>query len=207
MIGNNDRRPDLTEKIGIKAFEIVNYGKIQKAIGEIQRAYEEKGYLLVGVDFELTPEPKAPQSSRLIFKIDEKDKVRVKRISFIGNKNIKDEDLKAFMMTQEGGLFSFLSGGGTYKQEIFDEDVRKMSLLYLNKGYVQAKVSRPEVSVTPDKKGIYIAVRIDEGEQYQVGEVDFAGDIHFDKSELREAVKIDDSVDFSYEVMQNDLRR
>jgi outer membrane protein insertion porin family len=205
--GNNEvDDSDLKEKIGIKAFEIVNYGKIQKAIGEIQRAYEEKGYLLVGVTFELQPEPKAPQSAKLIFKIDEKDKVRVKRISFIGNKHVKNEELKAFMMTQEGGLFSFLSGGGTYKQEIFDEDVRRMSLIYLNKGYVQAKISRPEVSVTPDKKSIYISVRIDEGEQFQVGEVDFAGDIHFDKSELFEAVKIDESVDFSYETMQNDLR-
>jgi outer membrane protein insertion porin family len=197
---------DLTEKIGIKAFEIVNYGKIQKAIGEIQKAYEEKGYLLVGVDFELKPEPKSPQSSRLIFKVDEKDKVRVKRIAFIGNKNVKDEELKAFMMTQEGGLFSFLSGGGTFKMEIFDEDVKRLSLIYLNKGYVQAKISRPEVSVTPDKKGIYISVRIDEGEKFQVGEVDFAGDLLFEKSELREAIKIDEAVDFSYETLQNDLR-
>ncbi len=197
---------DLTEKIGIKAFEIVNYGKIQKAISEIQKAYEEKGFLLVGVDFELKPEPKAPQSARLVFKIDEKEKVRVKRVSFIGNKNVKDEELKAFMMTQEGGLFSFISGGGTYKQEIFEEDVKRLSLIYLNKGYVQAKISRPEVSVTPDKKGIYISVRIDEGEMFQVGEVDFSGDLLFEKSELREAIKIDDTVDFSYEILQNDLR-
>lgn len=197
---------DLAEKIGIKAFEIVNYGKIQKAIAEIQKAYEEKGYLLVGVDFELQPEPKAPQSARLVFKIDEKDKVYVQRVSFIGNKNVKTEELKAFMMTQEGGLFSFLSGGGSFKQEIFDEDVKRLSLIYLNKGYVQAKVSRPEVSVTPDKKGIYISVRIDEGELFQVGEVDFGGDLLFEKTELREAIKIDEAVDFSYETLQNDLR-
>lgn len=197
---------DLSEKIGMKAFEIVNYGKIQKAIGEIQKAYEEKGHLLVGVDFELQPEPKAPQSARLVFKIDEKEKVRVKRVAFMGNKHIKDDELKAFMMTQEGGYFSFLSGGGTFKQEIFDEDVKRLSLIYLNKGYVQAKISRPEVSVTPDKKNIYISVRIDEGEQYQVGEVDFGGDLLFDKEELREAIKIDESVDFSYETLQNDLR-
>ncbi len=197
---------DLSEKTGIKAFEMVNYSKIQKAMSEIQKAYEEKGYLLAKVDFTLKPEEKAPQSVRLIFTITENQKVEVKRVSFLGNKNVKDQDLKAFMMTQEGGFFSFLGGGGTYKQDVFDDDVKRISMIYLNKGYVQAKVSRPEVSVTPDKKGIYIAIRIEEGEQFQVGEVDFGGDLLFSKEELREATKIDDSTDFSYETVQNDLR-
>lgn len=197
---------ELTEKTGLKTFEMVNYSKIQKAISEIQKAYEEKGYLLAKVDFTLKPEPKAPQSSRLIFNIDENQKVKVKRVSFIGNKHVKDQDLKAFMMTQEGGFFSFLSGSGTYKQDIFDDDVKRVSLIYLNKGYVQAKVSRPEVTVTPDKTGIYISIKIEEGEQFQVGEVDFAGDLLFGKDELKKDTKIDDTEDFSYETVQNDLR-
>jgi len=197
---------DLTEKAAIKTYEMVNYSKIQKAIGEIQKAYEEKGYLLAKVDFELQPD-KTPSSSTLVFKITENDKVRVKRVSFIGNKAITDQELKAVMGTQEGGLFSFLSGSGTYKQEVFDQDVRNLTVVYLNKGYVQAKVSRPEVSVTPDKKGIYVSVKIEEGEQYQVGEVDFSGDLLFTKAELFEAVKLDEPSDyFSYEVLQNDLR-
>ncbi|MBY0385126.1 outer membrane protein assembly factor BamA, partial [bacterium] len=197
---------DLTEKTGLKTFEMVNYSKIQKAISEIQKAYEEKGYLLAKVDFTLKPEEKAPQSSRLIFKVDENQKVKVKRVSFIGNKHVKDQDLKAFMMTQEGGFFSFLSGSGTYKQDIFDDDVKRISLIYLNKGYVQAKVSRPEVTVTPDKTGIYISIKVEEGEQFQVGEVDFSGDLLFGKDELKTHTKIDDSEDFSYETVQNDLR-
>lgn len=204
----NDELDDeeLTEKSGLKTFEMVNYSKIQKAISEIQKAYEEKGYLLAKVDFSLKPEEKTPQSSRLIFKVNENQKVQVKRVSFVGNKNVRDQDLKAFMATQEGGFFSFLSGSGTYKQDMFDDDVKRVSMIYLNKGYVQAKVSRPEVTVTPDKKGIYISIKIEEGEQFQVGEVDFSGDLLFDKSELKENTKIDDSEDFSYETVQNDLR-
>jgi outer membrane protein insertion porin family len=197
---------DLLDKTGLKAFEMVNYSKIQKAISEIQKAYEEKGYLLAKVDFTLKPEEKAPQSARLIFNVTENQKVQVKRVSFIGNKHVKDQDLKAYMMTQEGGYFSFLSGGGTYKQDIFDDDVKRISLIYLNKGYVQAKVSRPEVSVSPDKKSIYISIRVEEGEQFQVGEVDFSGDLLFGKEELRKDIKVDDSEDFSYETVQNDLR-
>lgn len=197
---------DLKEKVGIKEFELVNYNKIQNAINEIQKVYEEKGYLLITVDYQLTSDGGNANTSKLTFNIKENDKVKVRRVSFIGNKHVKDQELKAFMMTQEGGLFSFLGGGGTYKQEIFDDDVKRLSLIYLNKGYVQAKISRPEVSVSPDKKGIYISVRIEEGEQFQVGEVDFGGDLLFTKEELKEETKLDDAVDFSYETLQNDLR-
>ena len=58
------------------------------------------------------------------------------------------------MATKEGGYFSFISGAGSYKQEIFDLDQRLLQFLYFNEGYVQVKIDRPEVYVSPDKKGI-----------------------------------------------------
>ncbi len=64
---------------------------------------------------------------------------------------------------------------------MFERDVQILRFLYWNQGYVQAKVDRPQVTVTPDKKNIYITIRIEEGEQYDVGDVDFAGDILFPK--------------------------
>lgn len=205
--GNSELDADeLNEKIAMKSYELVNYNKIQKAISEIQKAYEEKGYLLAQVEYKLEPMPDDQQGVKLVFNISENDKVKVKRISFIGNQYVDASELKGFMMTQEGGYFSFVSGSGTYKQDIFDDDIKRLSLVYLNKGYVQAKINRPEVSVTPDKKGIYIAIRITEGERFKIGEIDFAGDLMFEKSELKETVKIDEQEYFSYEVMQGDLR-
>ena len=197
---------DLKEKLGIKPFELLNYGKIQNAISEIQKAYEEKGYLLARVEYELKPDKEAQQSEKLIFKIFENDKVKVKRISFMGAKKILPSELKGILMTQEGGYFSFVSGSGTYKQDAFDQDVRNISAYYFDKGYVQAKVSRPEVSVTPDKKGIFISVRVEEGELFQVGDIDFGGDLLFTKEELRETIKLDEKEDFSSGVLQSDLR-
>lgn len=197
---------DLQEKIGIKAYELLNYGKIQNAINEIQKAYEEKGYLLARVDYELKPDSEVQQSNKLIFKIYENEKVKVKRVSFMGAQKILPSELKGILMTQEGGYFSFLSGSGTYKQDAFDQDVRNISAYYFDKGYVQAKVSRPEVSVTPDKKGIFISIRIEEGELFQVGEIEFGGDLLFSKQELRDTIALDEKEDFSSGVLQADLR-
>src|SRR5690606_20517644 len=60
--------------------------------------------------------------------------------------------------------------------------------------------------VTPDKKHIYITIRIDEGEKYSVGDVNFAGDLLFSDQELFEAIKIKRGDLFVYSVMQSDLR-
>lgn len=204
--GNSELDDDeLSELTKIKVYEIIDYGKITRGVSDIQKAYEEKGYFLAKVSYEVKPDPKG-QGVSVKFIVEENDQVLVKRVSFIGNNHMPSSDLKSKMFTQEGGFFSALSGSGTYKQDAFDKDVQLISFLYFNEGYVQAKVSRPEVTVTPDKKGIYISIRVEEGEQFNTGDVSFSGDILFPTEELNEAVTIDDSQTFVYETVQADLR-
>jgi outer membrane protein insertion porin family len=59
--------------------------------------------------------------------------------------------------------------------------------------------------VTPDKRSIYITIRVEEGEKYSVGSVDFAGDMLFSRTELEEAVQIDTSEVFAYDILQADI--
>jgi outer membrane protein insertion porin family len=102
-------------------------------------------------------------------------------------------------------FFRFISSSGSYKQEAFDNDLQVLKYIYWNQGFLQVKIDRPIVTVTPDKKSIYVSYHIEEGDQYSVGEVDFAGDLLFSKSELFESVKIKDSSIFSVEVMRKDI--
>jgi len=196
---------DVKEAAGIKPFEILNMNKVREASEKIQKLYEEKGYFLA----KITPriEEIVPgESVRLVFDIQENEKVKVKRITFLGNKNLPDGRLKSVMATQEGGYFSFISGSGAYKQDAFDRDIQVINYAYFNEGYVQVKVDRPQVYVTPDKKGIYITIRVDEGERFKVGTVDFAGDMLFDRDELFKAVEINGSGWYVHETLLKDLR-
>jgi len=190
---------------GLKAYELLDHTRIREAIEKLEKAYEEKGHFLARITYEVKPTGTADQV-KLVFKVQENDKVRVKRITFLGNRRMEAGKIKRYMATQEGGFFSFLSGSGAYKQEAFDRDVQMINFLYFNEGFVQVKVDRPQVYVTPDKKSIFITIRIDEGEQFKVGAVDFTGDLLFTNTELFESVAIDESDLFRYETMQNDLR-
>jgi outer membrane protein insertion porin family len=195
---------EMAELTKIKVFEIIDYGKITRGVSDIQKAYEEKGYFLAKVEYDVQEDERG--GVKVTFNVTENDQVLVKRISFIGNKKVPSSDIKARMLTQEGGLFSALSGSGTYKQDAFEQDIQLISFLYFNKGYVKAKVSRPEVTVTPDKKGIYINIRVEEGEQYNTGEVSFSGDLLFSTEELAETATIDESEIFVYETVQRDIQ-
>lgn len=203
--GNSEvKADDIADASGIKAYQLLNMTKVKEAVEKIQKLYEDKGFFLAKVEAEVRDVTK-DETVQLVFKIRENDKVKVKQITILGNKHLTDDELKSKMLTKEGGFFSAMSGSGQYKQEMFERDVQILRFLYYNKGYVQAKVDRPQVTVTPDKKTIYITLRVEEGEQFDVGEVDFAGDILFPRQELYEAIKIDDNGVFAYDVLQKDI--
>ncbi|HEX4924415.1 MAG TPA: POTRA domain-containing protein, partial [Bdellovibrionales bacterium] len=180
---------DLAEATGLKPYEILDMNKIREATEKMAKLYEDKGYFLARITHEIK-DLQPGETVELRFNIEENDKVKVKKITFLGNRHLQDGALKSRMGTQEGGFFSFLSGSGSYKQETFDRDVQLLQYLYFNEGYVQVKVDRPQVYVTPDKKSVYITIRVEEGDQFSVGQVDFAGDLLFTKEELFEGTEI-----------------
>lgn len=196
---------DLREAMGLKAYEILDLTKIRTAVEKMEKVYEEKGFFLAKVGYRIE-DIKAGETVRLTFEIAENDKVRVKKINFLGNYKVKNSELENVMITKEEGFFSAMSGSGAYKQDAFDRDVQVLNYLYFNKGYVQVKIARPQVYVTPDKKNIFITIRIEEGDQFDVGEIDFSGDLLMGKEELFEAIKLKDEKTFNYEILQNDLQ-
>ena len=196
---------DIREATGIKAFEVLNMNKVREATEKIQKLYEDKGYFLARITPRIDNVVEG-ETVKLTFDIQENEKVKVKRITFLGNRNIPDGRLKSVMQTQEGGFFSFISGSGSYKQDVFDRDVQVLSYAYFNEGYIQVKVDRPQVYVTPDKKGIYITIRIEEGERFRIGTIDFAGDLLFERDDLFTSVDIDGSGWYVHETLLKDLR-
>lgn len=196
---------ELASASGLKAYQILDYTKISEAIQKMEKLYEEKGYFLARINYSLTT-VKENESVNLKFEIEENEMVKVKKINFIGNSKLGSGKLKSMMATQEGGFFSFMGGSGSYKQDAFDRDLQILTFLYYNEGFVQAKIDRPQVYVTPDKKGIYITIRIEEGEQFDIGGVDFTGDLLFSHDELMADVGVKEGELFVYETLQKDLR-
>jgi outer membrane protein insertion porin family len=184
--GNDElSKDDLKESIDIRSYSILDLDAIRRNAKKIQDKYVEKGFFLAEVTHEISEVPDTSEVD-VTFVIREHAKVMVKEINFLGAVKVSPEELKAVMATREGGFLSFLSGEGTYREEAFARDVAVIQNAYFERGFVNVKVDKGNVSLSPDKRYIYITLKIEEGEPYNVGALDFSGDLLASKEELFE---------------------
>ena len=167
-------KDDINEVLTIKKNELLDKHKIAKNVENIARLYHDKGFLMVLVDPEIVTDEKKREVS-IDFKITEGGKSRVKKIVITGNEHIDENTIKEFLTTQEDGLFSFAKDGG-YKKSDLEEDVAKITYLYNEEGFVNVKVAPPTVTVSPDKRDLYITYVVEEGLRYRKGEFTISGD-------------------------------
>jgi outer membrane protein insertion porin family len=149
----------------VKVGSIISHAAIRRSVQKIRDKYAEDGYFLAEAQYEVLP--RKDNQVVINFTIKEHEKVTVRRITFIGNHTVLDEELRALMLTGQGGFFAFGSGG-PFRQDAFERDVLVISSHYYDKGFLSVKVAAPRVMLTPDRSGIDIVLSIDEGPRYRI---------------------------------------
>ena len=198
---------DIEEVVNIKTNQVLNVSDVKANAEKIRELYSEKGFYLAEVDYKIEPDPKIPGASSITFVIREYAKVKVKKITFLGNQDIEDADLKSVMATREDDFTSLLTSFGTFKEEAFEADLQRLTAYYYDKGYVEVGVARPVIRLSRDKRFIYLTINITEGPQFDTGDVDIQGDFIKPKEELEELVKIEPGKTFSYGKARQDAER
>jgi outer membrane protein insertion porin family len=195
---------DLKEQIKTREYNILDVNTIKGDILLLQKHYEEKGYFLATADYELVKNQIG--SLDLVYKIKEFDKVRVKKITFLGNQEVPDTELKPFMQTQEESLFSGLSGSGNFKEFNFQTDIERLKYLYKTKGYLQVNIGNPLITVSEDKKWIFITIKVKEGPKFTVNNIFYNGELLFTEGEMKEKAKLESGDTYSEESLRQDIQ-
>ncbi len=176
FVGNDEiSNDDIKGVIDVKAGQILNIDGLAKNVGKIRELYLNKGFYLSEVEFKF--DDIGNNEVDVSFVIKENEKVEVRKITFLGNKAVSDDELKSQMMTKEGHLLSFLTGAGTYREEMFQADLYKLNSIYFDRGYLNARALKPQVTISSDRRHIYITVPIEEGEQFSIGEIKVIGKV------------------------------
>jgi len=176
--GNEEISTDDLQKdnnVEVRQYQILDQEAVRRSVKKIQDKYIEKGFFLAEVVSRIDVRPN--NEVEVVFVVNEHAKVMVREIRFVGNKSISAADLKAGMITQEGGLFSFFSGAGTYREDAFQRDDYILQSMYYDRGFLYVKFGKPAIELSPDKRYIFITFTIDEGEPYTVGKIDVTGDM------------------------------
>jgi outer membrane protein insertion porin family len=192
---------DIMENIDIKTGSILNMFQINSNIERIEQLYRNKNYHNVKTAYKINN--LEHNQADLEFVIEEGEKIRIKRILFEGNKNYSSKKLRKMMKSSEKGFFSWLTSSGELNKEDLSQDIVKISAFYHNNGYIQARIGEPQVEYKDN--WIDITIKIFEGIQFKVGEVDIEGDIILPKEELRKNIKINKEEFYNREVVRNDV--
>ena len=200
--GNKVYKDDeILSDLDISTGSILNIFKVQRNIRRIEALYKDKNYHNAKVTYNIN-QLKNNQAD-LDFLIEEGEKVRIKKITFEGNRTYTSKQLKKIMETSEKGFFSWLTSTGELDRENLKQDAVKLAAFYQNNGYVQAKVGEPQIEFKG--KWIYITIKIDEGDRFKVGKVDIEGDLVLFKTEMIKNLKITDEEFYNRMVVQNDI--
>ncbi len=156
---------DLEEAIEVKTDTILSQPAIGRSIQKIRDMYAEKGYFLAEAESEVISQ----RNNEVLvkFKVTEHTQVSVRRITFIGNENLPEEELRAVMFTGQTSVLSFGSGG-PFRQDAFERDIAIINALYYDRGFLTVQIHTPRVMLTPDRSGIEVSITIDEGPRFKI---------------------------------------
>ena len=191
----------IEEVLGTKPGAIMNVNTLQGDLTEIIKLYKEKGYHNVVVQYE--KERLDENHIAVVFNIKEGEKIYVREITFEGNVAYDDDDLQDLIQTKEKGFFSWITSSGDLDREVLEQDISRIASFYHNHGYIQARVGSPDVAYESDK--ITIAIKVEEGPQFTVGNVAIEGDLIDIEEALLAEIKIAPGEIYNREVVREDI--
>ena len=184
---------------GLAEGEIFQRATLEGIRNELQRQYVAQGRYSAHIEVAVEQLPRNRVEIKI--EISEGKIASIRHINFVGNQVYDNELLRDIFALKERHWLSFFKGDDKYSREKLAGDLERIRSYYLDRGYINMGVSATQVSITPDKKHIYITVNVNEGEQYRIREVKLAGELKVDERELQELLLTEEGQIFSRQVM------
>ncbi|WP_102720116.1 outer membrane protein assembly factor BamA, partial [Burkholderia sp. MSMB175] len=173
---------------------------VDKAEQELKRQYLTRGFYAAEVTTTVTPVDANRVS--ILFSVAEGPSAKIRQINFIGNKTFSTNTLRDEMQLSTPNWFSWYTKNDLYSKEKLTGDLENVRSYYLNRGYLEFNIESTQVSISPDKKDMYLTVTLHEGEPYTVSGVKLAGNLLDREAELKKLVKVKAGDRFSAEKLQ-----
>ena len=203
LTGNEDIPTDeLTkslEDVGLAEGRVFDRALLDKIQQELFRQYYARGKYAVKVDTTVQPLPR----NRVAIDIDISEGVaaRIRQIRIIGNHAFPEDELLGQFQLSTSGWLSILTKDDQYSKQKLGADIESLRSFYLDRGYLKFNVESTQVSITPNKKDIYITINVSEGDRYSIKDVSLAGDLIVPEDQLQALITMQPGDVFSRAAM------
>ena len=187
------------QRSGLAEGEIFQQATLDGVRNELQRQYVAQGRYSASIETSAVPLPRNRVALKI--KINEGAVAAIKHINVVGNTIFTDEELTAQFQLHTTNLLSFFYNDDKYAREKLAGDLERLRSYYLDRGYINMDITSTQVSITPDKKSVYITVNVSEGERYTVRDVKLSGDLKVPREEIESLLLIKEGQVFSRNIM------
>lgn len=174
--------------VGLAESRIFDRAVVERAEQELKRQYLSRGYYAVNITTTITPLER--NRVGINFNVDEGQITKIRQINIVGNKIFKEKDLLSVFNLTPPTWFTWYTKNDQYSKQKLSGDLENLRSYYLDRGYLEFSVDSTQVTISPDKKDIYITINVTEGEKYTVTGVKLAGELLIPEGELRKMVKV-----------------
>lgn len=199
ITGNKELKTENLEealrRVGLTEGRIFNRTLLQQIEQELHREYFNLGRYGVKINTSLTQLER--NRIEVLIEVDEGDSAKIKLINIVGENAFPENKLLEEFSLSTPGFWSFISDSGKYNRQEFLADLEVLRSYYLDRGYLHFNIESTQVSITPDKRDVYINININEGGQYTIRDISLAGEFVVPKAELEALVEIEEGDIFS----------
>ena len=197
--GNDDLETEQLEEglrgIGLSEGQVFNTSLLERIEQELTQLYFARGKY--GVQIESTVTPLERNRVALEIDISEGQVAKIRQIRIIGNEDFEEEELVDLFQLTTPGWFTFFSDSDQYSKQKLAADIESLRSFYLDRGYLRFAINSTQVTISPDRRDVYITVNLTEGEPYTVSAVNLSGELMLPDDELTPLVLLRPGAIFS----------
>jgi len=192
IFGNKEiKTEDLTKalkEIGLAEGRVFNRSLLDQIEQELNRQYFALGNYGVKIKSTITELERNRVDVQL--DIEEGDPAKIRQIKIVGASAFSEKDLLDEMQLSMPTTFSFITSNDKYSKQVLVGDLEKLRSYYLDRGYINFNIDSTQVSISPDKRDVYVTINITEGEQYFIKDISLAGDLIIPREEIEKHITL-----------------
>ena len=183
------------ERAGLAEGQVFKRSTLDGMRMELTRQYVSQGRYDASIDTDVIAQPRNRVSVSI--NIDEGNTASIKHINIVGNELYSDEELLDMFELRSTGWLSWITSNDKYAREKLKGDLETLESFYMDRGYVRFNIDSSQVSISPNRKSVYITINIDEGKKYDIENVELSGDIVLPESDLERFLLVQEGQTFS----------